>query len=47
MSRKSGDGWLKGLFDQQETEGRLAAERELERSRNAPGEKTKDRVSAS
>ncbi|MCK1543703.1 hypothetical protein IVB12_17485 [Bradyrhizobium sp. 179] len=35
--------WLKGLFDQQEADGRLAAERELERSRNAPGEKTKDK----
>jgi AbiV family abortive infection protein len=35
--------WLKGLFDQAEAEGRLAVEQELERSRNAPAEKTKDK----
>ncbi len=36
--------WLKGLFDQAEADGRLAAQKELERSRNnLPATKTKDK----
>jgi AbiV family abortive infection protein len=35
--------WLKGLFDEAEAEGRAAAARELERSRNLPAEGTKDK----
>jgi AbiV family abortive infection protein len=35
--------WLKDLFDKAEAEGRLEAEKELERSRNAGEEKTKDK----
>ncbi|MET4016066.1 AbiV family abortive infection protein [Bradyrhizobium sp. S3.2.12] len=35
--------WLKDQFDKADADGRLAAERELERSRNAPDEKTKDK----
>ncbi|NEJ93907.1 AbiV family abortive infection protein [Rhizobium leguminosarum] len=35
--------WLKGLYDTAEAEGRAAAIRELERSRNLPAEGTKDK----
>ncbi|WP_080672272.1 AbiV family abortive infection protein [Bradyrhizobium japonicum] len=35
--------WLKDQFDRAVEDGRLAAERELERSRNAPEEKTKEK----
>ena len=36
--------WLKGLFDKAEADGRLAAQKELERSRNnLPATKTKDK----
>lgn len=35
--------WLKDLFDKAEAEGRAAAQREIERSAQAPEEKTKDK----
>ncbi|WP_440642024.1 AbiV family abortive infection protein [Bradyrhizobium sp. PUT101] len=35
--------WLKEQFDKADADGRLAAERELERSRNAPADRTKDK----
>jgi AbiV family abortive infection protein len=35
--------WLKDLFDQAEADGRAAARREIERSNQAPDEKTKDK----
>jgi hypothetical protein len=35
--------WLRDLFETAEADGRLQAEKELERSRNAGPEKTKDK----